>query len=90
MPSSHSQFMGFLIGIFHHLLPFTIFDYFPRVFSYILAITGSAVICYSRVYLGYHSERQVAVGFFLGLTLGSLWSHLIDWASLDEEKVKKQ
>lgn len=78
MPSSHSQFMGCLLGLFSHLLELTIFRYLPRWLAYLLAYAGSALICFSRFYLKYHNPRQVLAGFFIGLIWGSLWSKVID------------
>lgn len=69
--------MGFLLGMFPHILGLTIFGHLPRPLAYSMAIGGSALVSYSRVYLGYHDLRQVAVGFFMGLGLGSLWSKVI-------------
>ena len=77
MPSSHSQFMGFLMGMFPHILDLTIFSQLPKFLAYSMAIAGSALVSYSRLYLGYHDSRQVVVGFFMGLGLGSLWSKVV-------------
>ena len=64
MPSSHAQFMGFMMGYFffykrkkHKLY------YFGLIISGILT-------AYSRVYLEYHSFDQVIVGLLLGITIG--------------------
>ena len=77
MPSSHAQFMGFLMAVFDFLVEFTVFRHLPRWLAYVIAFSGSGLVCYARVYLGYHSVRQVAVGFFLGMTLGTLWAALL-------------
>lgn len=87
MPSSHAQFMGFLMAIFDSLIQFTVFKYLPRWLAYLLGFAGSALVGYARVYLGYHSIRQVVVGFFLGMTLGSIWA-LVLASSTCKQKLK--
>lgn len=37
----------------------------------------SFVVCYGRVYLLYHSVKQVIIGLLVGATFGSLWFTLV-------------
>lgn len=73
--------MGFVLGIFPHLLDQTILRHMPKAAAWAASISGAAAVCYSRMYLQYHTARQVAVGFFIGLALGSLWSPVIYYFS---------
>jgi len=42
-----------------------------------LAWLGGVLVGYSRVYLGYHSVRQVIVGGVLGVVFGAVWFELV-------------
>lgn len=81
MPSNHSQFMSFfatyvLLFVFIRLPPFNQNAFLER-FWRLLLISGtwlvSLLVCYSRVYLQYHSWAQVLVGILIGLGTGALW-----------------
>lgn len=77
MPSAHSQFMGFLTG--YLLLRVLFFWKFQRsvkgsltkLLGLCILIGSSGLVSISRVYLGYHSVKQVTLGLVLGLFLGS-------------------
>lgn len=43
------------------------------------AVGGSAVVAGSRVYLGYHSLGQVAVGYGVGVVVAVAWWAVGDW-----------
>lgn len=81
MPSNHSQFMSFfasyvLFFVLIRLPPFNQNAFLER-FWRLLIIGGtwfaSLLVCYSRVYLQYHSWSQVLMGICIGLATGSLW-----------------
>lgn len=83
MPSSHAQFMTFfaisLSGflLFRHA-PTPSTSYSPStllergLFS-MLACCGAAAVAGSRVYLSYHTPRQVLAGVAAGLSFAMLW-----------------
>ena len=74
MPSDHSMFMCFITA---YLISFMWDD--SRLqrrsfhFSSLAIIALSALVCYSRIYLGVHTPEQVAVGVVLGIVLGRIW-----------------
>lgn len=37
------------------------------------ALASAAVVCWGRIYLGYHTERQVFVGAAVGAVVAVLW-----------------
>lgn len=78
MPSSHSQFSAFFFlylallllhrGLGGPLLPTW------RRYSYTLAAAvGSVAVAASRIYLHYHTPRQVVVGYLAGLLCAAGW-----------------
>ncbi|XBW38307.1 hypothetical protein QEN19_003896 [Hanseniaspora menglaensis] len=85
MPSAHSQFMGFLTG--YMVLRILFFWRFDKTFKglmckYIglsLLIGSTLLVAFSRVYLQYHSLKQVSVGVALGLFLGSSYFVVIQY-----------
>lgn len=47
-----------------------------KLFIFIIII-GSFLVCYSRVYLDYHTLLQVIIGSLLGLLIGFTWVYFI-------------
>jgi dolichyldiphosphatase len=97
MPSSHAQFVTFF-GVYLSL--FLMLRHQPhkdtgaplssahRLFVSVAALGGAAAVASSRVYLGYHTPKQVCVGVIAGFTLAVSWfvvtiylrrSGWIDW-----------
>lgn len=83
MPSSHSQFVAFfslsltLFLMFRHQTT-THTSYRPSTFLErlalsILACFCAAIVALSRIYLNYHTPRQVWVGFAAGLAFALAW-----------------
>jgi len=99
MPSSHSQFVAFFsislsfFLLFRHMpsasasdTPWTLPE---RLVLSVLACLGASAVAYSRVYLNYHTPKQVMVGAAAGVLFAVAWflltTHLrrhgwIDWA----------
>lgn len=93
MPSSHAQFMAFwamYLALFislRHAGPHS-----HRVEKWglvVAAVVGAVAVATSRVYLGYHSQRQVVVGMSAGFVFAIWWfwvvarlreSGWVDWA----------
>ena len=102
MPSSHSQFVSFfsvsltLFLLFRHNphAPYASSTHIPTTFVErlalsILAVGGAAAVAESRIYLNYHTQKQVLVGCAAGAIFAIFWfgitSYLrsagwIDWA----------
>jgi dolichyldiphosphatase len=83
MPSSHSQFVAFfslsltLFLMFRHQTT-SHTSYRPSSFAERLALSILACVCavvvaLSRIYLNYHTPRQVWVGFSAGLVFALVW-----------------
>ncbi|KAI1615824.1 dolichyldiphosphatase [Exophiala viscosa] len=83
MPSSHSQFVAFfsvslsLWLLFRHV-PTTGEDYSPstyaeRLLLSVLACMGAAAVGASRVYLNYHTPKQVLIGMAAGASFAVIW-----------------
>jgi dolichyldiphosphatase len=83
MPSSHSQFVAFfavslsLFLLFRHV-PSTSTSYSPttfveRVFLSLCACLGAGAVASSRVYLNYHTPKQVWVGVGAGVIFAIIW-----------------
>lgn len=99
MPSSHSQFVAFfslslsLFLLLRHV-PDNSTNHSPatlgqRMTLSFLACTGAGAVAASRVYLNYHTPKQVLAGCTAGIIFGILWflwtSHLrragwVEWA----------
>ncbi|KAL4927485.1 phosphatase PAP2 family protein [Aspergillus undulatus] len=96
MPSSHAQFVGFF-AVYMGL--FLLFRHSPnspsqggpffRVIASIAITLGAAAVAVSRIYLTYHTTRQVLAGCAVGVTFAFVWFILtgllrsygwIDWA----------
>lgn len=73
MPSAHSQFMGFCF--IYTSLRFSLrwkgINAFQRVIGIVTMGCLAFAVCFSRVYLKYHSVEQVVVGVSVGLVTGS-------------------
>lgn len=83
MPSSHSQFVAFfsfslsLFLLLRHV-PDTSTNRSPasltqRVLLSCLACLSAVAVATSRVYLNYHTPKQVLAGFVAGIIIGALW-----------------
>ncbi|KAI5803106.1 hypothetical protein EDC01DRAFT_494164 [Geopyxis carbonaria] len=84
MPSSHAQFMAFL-GVYVSLLIWVRGAGGPRLQTWrrvgytAVALGGGAAVAGSRVYLGYHTARQVVVGCAVGAICGGVWFAATAW-----------
>ncbi|CCD24716.1 dolichyldiphosphatase NDAI_0D04020 [Naumovozyma dairenensis CBS 421] len=79
MPSAHSQFMGFLtlylsLRYIYNWNNLSAFWKFLGI-SFITILGGC--VCFSRLYLKYHSFNQVLVGWTLGTLTGSSYYLLV-------------
>lgn len=75
MPSAHAQHMGFFAGYFTCIILFKIthLSLNTRYFGCLVLMLASAGVCFSRVYLLYHTTQQVIVGTLFGAFLGALF-----------------
>jgi dolichyldiphosphatase len=85
MPSSHSQFMTFFaayvtVYLLHRYTNPRFFDdrtvkssFIVRIAQSSVVIFGASLVCISRVYLRYHTTRQVLFGAAIGVFLGLAW-----------------
>ncbi|KAK5627082.1 hypothetical protein RRF57_002797 [Xylaria bambusicola] len=87
MPSSHAQFVTFfavslaLFLLFRHQPPgpehrrktHTPLTLLERVFWSIVGLIGALTVAWSRVYLNYHTEKQVLVGCTAGSVIAIAW-----------------
>jgi dolichyldiphosphatase len=86
MPSSHAQFVSyFAVSITLFLLlrhnphaPNTSTTHIPtstleRLALSVLVIAGAAAVAQSRIYLNYHTERQILVGCVVGALFAVFW-----------------
>lgn len=95
MPSSHAQFMAFFsvsLTLFLFLRQRTNATKTPPILSFVLApivekslislvtLIAASLIALSRIYLGYHSPRQVLVGFMAGIVSAVAWFIVTGWA----------
>ena len=106
MPSSHAQFVSFFalyISLFllirhqpHPSQTHTPLSFFERTIVSMLALGSAATVAASRIYLNYHTPRQVLVGCAAGASIAVVWfvitsfvrqSGLLEWA-LDTELAK--
>jgi len=94
MPSSHSQFVAFFslyLALFllrRHAPNPSITAVIERVVVSVLAGVAAAAVSVSRIYLNYHTPRQVLAGYLAGSVFAVLWfggtaylrcSGWIDW-----------
>ena len=89
MPSSHAQFVTFFsvyLALFlllrhqphptHTHTPLTLFE---RFILSLLALASAASISVSRIYLNYHTLKQVLVGCAAGAVLAISWFIVIEY-----------
>lgn len=83
MPSSHAQYVSFfsitlaLFLLFRHVPhpteTHTPFTFFQRFALSVLALLCAAAVACSRIYLSYHTPRQVLVGCAAGAVFALIW-----------------
>ncbi|KAI1824733.1 phosphatidic acid phosphatase type 2/haloperoxidase [Xylaria intraflava] len=87
MPSSHAQFVMFfavsmaLFLLFRHQPPgpdhrrrnHTPMTMLERAFFSVVGLLGALTVAWSRVYLNYHTEKQVLVGCTAGSVIAVAW-----------------
>jgi dolichyldiphosphatase len=85
MPSSHAQFVAYfsisltLFLILRHTPPkqplpsHTPLSMVTRVWLSILAMACASLVALSRIYLNYHTPKQVLVGYVAGVVSAMLW-----------------
>lgn len=86
MPSSHAQFVSyFAVSLTLFLLlrhnphaPNTSTTHIPtstfeRLALSVLVIAGAAAVAQSRIYLNYHTEKQILVGCVVGVLFAVFW-----------------
>ncbi|XP_050435343.1 dolichyldiphosphatase 1-like [Adelges cooleyi] len=86
MPSAHSQFMWFFASymFFFSFIRLqyansTAFkEFFWKVAAVVTCIIVACIVSYSRIYLQYHSWKQVIFGGLVGLFIGTWWFAIID------------
>lgn len=76
MPSNHSQFVGFfcIFYICQFCLNSKLLAIKFRVLYSVALLGLGSVVCFSRVYLIYHTPEQVFVGAVVGAVLGFLFA----------------
>lgn len=83
MPSNHSQFIGFFCAYaVSHLITSNGRKYwsnFERSCCLIGLVVGGTLVCFSRIYLKYHTTPQVIVGAFVGVVTGISWQTLYNY-----------
>ena len=83
MPSSHAQFVSFFslsLGLFlllrhkpHPVNTYSAMSLVERGSVSLFACLGAGLVAASRVYLNYHTPRQVLVGCAAGITCAIVW-----------------
>lgn len=84
MPSSHAQYVAFfslsltLFLLFRHVPKQPTSSHTPltmvtRVILSGMALATAGLVAWSRVYLNYHTPKQVMVGVFAGLASSAAW-----------------
>lgn len=83
MPSSHAQFVAYfavylsLFLLFRHAptqsKPQTALSFFERVTIALAVCFGAGTVTASRVYLNYHTPKQVLAGCAAGVTCACVW-----------------
>ena len=83
MPSSHAQFVAFfsvtlaLFLLFRHVPhpteTHTPFSFAGRCALSLLALASAGTVAVSRIYLSYHTQKQVLVGCACGALFALLW-----------------
>lgn len=79
MPSAHSQFMGFcfIYTSLKYATSWKGLNKFQRSLGVLSMAILAFCVCFSRVYLKYHTIDQVFVGFSVGLFTGSSYFFLV-------------
>ncbi|CCE65256.1 hypothetical protein TPHA_0K01220 [Tetrapisispora phaffii CBS 4417] len=79
MPSAHSQFMGFFFIYFTltYIRRWNNLTSVKKVLGVANLACLSAIVCFSRAYLNYHTIGQVIVGWSLGACAGSTYYFII-------------
>ncbi|TNN09593.1 Dolichyldiphosphatase 1 isoform 3 [Schistosoma japonicum] len=84
MPSNHAQFMGFFCAYTTLFLSIRLsqrsLSRRTTLFIYLLCISTTLIVCYSRVYLLYHTLFQVIVGITVGGLFGTVWFLVVHYA----------
>ncbi|KAJ2245490.1 hypothetical protein GGH97_002827 [Coemansia sp. RSA 475] len=79
MPSSHSQFMGFFaVYVLMYFESQITTNIVQKRCVQIGAIVLSVLVVVSRVYLGYHTLRQVLAGVGIGVVAGIAWYQFVE------------
>lgn len=89
MPSSHAQFVSFfslylaLFLLFRHQ-PHPTHTHTPTTFAQrlalsTLALASAAAVAFSRIYLSYHTDKQVLVGCAAGAVFALVWFGFTSW-----------
>ncbi|KAL1641377.1 hypothetical protein SLS58_006078 [Diplodia intermedia] len=89
MPSSHAQFVSFfslylaLFLLFRHQ-PHPTHTHTPTTFAQrlalsTLALASAAAVAFSRIYLSYHTNKQVLVGCTAGAAFAVFWFAFTSW-----------
>jgi dolichyldiphosphatase len=83
MPSSHAQFVSFFSVYFtlflllrhkpHPTETHTPLPFHHRVLLSIAALGSAAAVAWSRIYLNYHTPKQVLVGISAGIVCAIFW-----------------
>ena len=93
MPSSHSQFVWYLVGFFCILISSKVRTMNKRKKQIILYLlcgvtTTATAVSYSRLYLGYHTSTQIFAGSFIGFVYGITYGYLLIKVFDDSRKSK--
>ncbi|XP_057290554.1 dolichyldiphosphatase 1-like isoform X2 [Hydractinia symbiolongicarpus] len=86
MPSSHAQFMSFfaiyMLFFAYIRLKMHVYEKFmDNIRQHLIAFSSvgaSVIVCYSRIYLHYHTLEQVIVGIVVGLVNGAVWFYIVE------------
>ncbi|KAL9122175.1 MAG: hypothetical protein Q9187_001276 [Circinaria calcarea] len=94
MPSSHAQFLAFysvsltLFLLYRHALPpshstsppsNSPTPLLPRAVVSLMSVIMAVLVAASRIYLNYHTPRQVLVGCTAGAVLAVAWFTITEW-----------
>lgn len=91
MPSAHAQFIAFFAAYVaaYTLKRMGVHRQLEKQLTVAGAAVLAAVVCYSRVRLGYHSVEQVVVGAAVGAVTGLAWHAIVAavsrWCPSDAE-----
>lgn len=81
MPSSHAQYVWFfatyvIYFVFirlHHMNNNTIMENVSKLLIISSSVTMAVLVCFSRIYLQYHTWAQVLCGAFVGFVFATFW-----------------